>query len=233
MALTDNLVAYYKLDGNSNDSVGSNNGTDTNVSYSSSYGKINQGTSFNGSSTIISVPLNIYSIFNGSNNWSFSCWIKYNTTGTNLCIFRSSNGDSNNGYNTNFNIYKISGENFSVARADGSGTINICTTSSTYSSGIWYHLTATYDGSNIKLYVNAGTPTSLSSTLIASSGNVGRFGLWVENSTSYYWYNGYIDEVGIWSRALTSTEVSQLYNGGAGNQYPFTTPTNSNFLMFT
>jgi len=33
MALTDNLISYWKLDGNSTDSVGSNNGTDTSVSY--------------------------------------------------------------------------------------------------------------------------------------------------------------------------------------------------------
>jgi hypothetical protein len=33
--------------------------------------------------------------------------------------------------------------------------------------------------------------------------------------------DGQIDEVGIWSRALSSTEVTKLYNGGAGLQYPF------------
>ena len=37
------------------------------------------------------------------------------------------------------------------------------------------------------------------------------------------YFAGTIDEVGIWSRALTSTEVTSLYNGGAGFQYPFVT----------
>lgn len=36
-------------------------------------------------------------------------------------------------------------------------------------------------------------------------------------------FDGLIDEVGIWSRAIDSTEVTSLYNGGAGLQYPFTT----------
>ena len=53
MALTDNLVSYWKLDGNSNDSVGSNNGSDTNITYGTSYGKINQGALFNGTSSKI------------------------------------------------------------------------------------------------------------------------------------------------------------------------------------
>ena len=31
-----------------------------------------------------------------------------------------------------------------------------------------------------------------------------------------------MDELGIWSRALSATEVSQLYNGGSGRSYQFT-----------
>lgn len=45
MALDTNLVSYYKLDSNSNDSVGSNNGTDTSVSYVA--GKIGNAGSYN------------------------------------------------------------------------------------------------------------------------------------------------------------------------------------------
>ena len=48
MALTDNLISYWKFEGNSNDSIGANNGTDTTVSYNSSYGKIGQGVNTNG-----------------------------------------------------------------------------------------------------------------------------------------------------------------------------------------
>jgi hypothetical protein len=39
-------------------------------------------------------------------------------------------------------------------------------------------------------------------------------------------FNGSIDEVGIWSRALTSSEVTSLYNSGSGRQYPFTGSSN-------
>jgi hypothetical protein len=34
--------------------------------------------------------------------------------------------------------------------------------------------------------------------------------------------NGAMDEIAIYSKILSSTEVTQLYNGGAGLQYPFT-----------
>lgn len=36
-------------------------------------------------------------------------------------------------------------------------------------------------------------------------------------------HRGTIDEVGIWNRALGSTEITALYNGGAGLSYPFGT----------
>ena len=35
-----------------------------------------------------------------------------------------------------------------------------------------------------------------------------------------YYYNGILDEIGVWDRELTSTEVTELYNSGSGKQYP-------------
>jgi hypothetical protein len=33
--------------------------------------------------------------------------------------------------------------------------------------------------------------------------------------------NVYIDEFGIWDRALTNSELLELYNNGLGKAYPF------------
>jgi len=38
-------------------------------------------------------------------------------------------------------------------------------------------------------------------------------------------FDGMIDEVGVWSRLLTSDEVTTLYNAGAGLSYPFSSGT--------
>jgi hypothetical protein len=59
-----------------------------------------------------------------------------------------------------------------------------------------------------------------SQTLANNSTNfhiAGTGGVFANNLT------GSIDEVGIWSRALSSTEVTALYNSGNGFQYPFST----------
>ena len=70
----------------------------------------------------------------------------------------------------------------------------------------WTHLVATYDGQNQRLYVNGvEVAKSAQSGLIQQSTGVLRLGgnsLWGE------FFNGYMDDVRIYNRALTATEVS-------------------------
>ena len=44
------------------------------------------------------------------------------------------------------------------------------------------------------------------------------------------WYGGKKDEIGFWTRALSTQELSQLYNGGSGLAYPLTVQS-SNFFQ--
>lgn len=81
---------------------------------------------------------------------------------------------------------------------------------STVNDSTWYHLATVHDGTNITLYLNG---SSLGTTTIpgvpSTAGNsfyIGRF-----TSGSYYW-NGYLDEVALFNRALTSSEVSNIYS---------------------
>jgi len=55
--------------------------------------------------------------------------------------------------------------------------------------------------------------------LTGSISNSIDFNIGARNSATQY-TNGIIDEVGIWDRVLTSTEITELYNSGVGKQYP-------------
>ncbi|WP_340122724.1 LamG-like jellyroll fold domain-containing protein [Methylobacter svalbardensis] len=69
----------------------------------------------------------------------------------------------------------------------------------------WAHLVSTYDGQYQRLYVNGiEVANSAQSGLIQQSGGVLRLG---GNSVWGEYFNGYIDEVRIYNRALTATEV--------------------------
>jgi len=71
--------------------------------------------------------------------------------------------------------------------------------------GQWAHLAATYDGSSLRLYVNGvlASTTSVAGSINVSSGvlRIGGNNVWGE------FFNGLIDEVRIYSRALSQTEI--------------------------
>ncbi len=80
-------------------------------------------------------------------------------------------------------------------------------------AGAWVHVAVVYNGSNVTTYINgvAQTPASLTgNTRGPVQGNVTIGG--GVNSTDRVW-NGLIDEVGIWNRALTTLELQSLSAG--------------------
>ncbi|MFS4471779.1 endo-beta-N-acetylglucosaminidase H [Chryseobacterium sp. T20] len=70
----------------------------------------------------------------------------------------------------------------------------------------WYHVAATYDGSNMKLYINGVLDATKAQT--GSVNSTGAFNVGYLYNTSRN-FNGKIDEVRVWKRALSQTEISQ------------------------
>ncbi len=97
-----------------------------------------------------------------------------------------------------------------LALADCSGTTVL-------TPGAWYYIVVTYAGTGSQLvaYVNNSQDCTAteSGTATASNGNIG-VGLEVDNSLINLDFK--IDELGIWSKVLTSQERADLYNGGSG-----------------
>jgi hypothetical protein len=86
-------------------------------------------------------------------------------------------------------------------------------TSSTLSINTWSHLAATYDGTTLRLYVN-GTQVgsqAISASIPASAGalRIGGNSIW---GTEFF--KGQIDDVRIYNRSLTATEIQTDLNKG-------------------
>jgi len=129
---------------------------------------------------------------------------------------------SSAGNKKGFTIERRSGKYFLYLESS-SGTDISKTFNTNIDKNQWNHLVLTGDGTTIKLYVN----NNLDSSTLSFSGfggtsndeynvHIGRPGM-VDN----YYVEGLIDEVGIWDRALNSSEIEELYNSGDGLQYPF------------
>lgn len=86
--------------------------------------------------------------------------------------------------------------------------------SGVFSANVWYHLVATYNGSNIIIYVN-GIPQGSSIALTGTVGTATHQIYIATNLTSNDFFNGMLDELAIYPVALTQTQVTNHYNTGA------------------
>ncbi|MEW1893440.1 LamG-like jellyroll fold domain-containing protein [Streptomyces sp. NPDC085659] len=80
--------------------------------------------------------------------------------------------------------------------------------------GHWYHLVGVRSGDQIKLYVDgklASTAPAGSADVSSGALSVGR-AKWSGNNTDFW--NGSVDQVQVYDKALTDQEVTALYDGG-------------------
>lgn len=214
MALTDNLHSYYKCDDNAAnttvaDAHGSNTGTSsTNTSNMSTTGKINESFDF----TTDDIDIGDFT-HTGGLTWS--CWINPDTQSGNDDILSKYAGGTNGAL-----LYTSDTDRIIFSYFVGSTNYQaIYTYPSALEDAGWIHVVATHDGTNGKLYVNGTLRDTVASsgTINTSTHNVlmgKRY-----NNTNYW--DGQIDEVGIWGAALDNTEQGELYNSGSGLAYPF------------
>lgn len=224
MALTDNIVAYYKLDeasGNALDASGNGN-TLTNANVTFAAGKINNGAVFNSTtdslSTASSSPFN----FTGATPFSVQAWVNPNTVNNNGYIACHLKATAN--YEGWTFQYDSTGNAFLNIGQDNAGTnaLYMKMNTNAITTG-WQHLLVTYDGTKtpagVKIYRN-GSSQSLNTVFNNFTGTAsyaGTFQLGSREGNSLN-SNQSLDEVAVWSREVSGAEAVTLYNGGAGLQ---------------
>lgn len=207
--LTNDLVAYYSLDVDGSDSSG--NGNDGTINGATLVtGKINDCRSFDGVNDLVSIPKVFASIIDS--NFSVSGWFNVSSfPGSGVEELLSFRGERN----LEFRFDTSNLFNFKIF----TGSVEISLQSSALTTSTWYHFVATRSTTEgMKLYINGSeSDTNAYTGAIASSALTNNaFGELGNNSL---FFHGLTDEVGIWSRVLTTDEVTELYNGGAGNNF--------------
>ena len=192
---------WYDLSGNGN------NGTNSNMTYSSNNGGI---FDFNNTSSV-SLISNSASL-NPTTGLTIESWVNFDGN-TNDFIFEKGN------VNTQFSLFSHSSD--IVFRTYHSGDGSYHTQGPSKASvgvvnGQWHHIVGSWDGSTKRIYVDGVLRNSVS-----KSGNlvtrttgaaVGRFG---GTSTGYY-FGGDIAKVAIYSIGLNDSQVLNNYNALKG-----------------
>jgi hypothetical protein len=205
------LVSYYKL-GDTTDFYGSNNATNVGTSTFTS-GKYNNALTLNGSSQYLSVANGMFPW--GTNNWSVSLWFK-RSSGTDICMFGSHDGTGAGGLEISYGASSGSGK-LGVSKIGAAGTQATYTWTADTN---WHHLVATQSSTaGLILYLDGSavnTQAANTSNVINSNKAIGIGARVIGTTPADAFFPGQIDEVGIWSKALSTTEISDLYNSGNG-----------------
>lgn len=217
---TNGLVGYWPFNGNANDLSGSNlNGTVNGSSLTTDrFNNSNSAYNYNGINNKISLPFQQ----TGITSYSISAWFKTslggplisgrgssNQIGITLHIHNISTGGGNNGKI----IYVVDGPSSSIGKI----------TNNTFIDNNWHHIVGVFNGA-------AGAASSnqffiyIDNVLVSQSNtNTGSGFIPINNGTNLLigshqtwpsgnFFNGILDDIGIWNRALTTDEISNLYN---------------------
>ena len=194
-------VALYQLDGNANDTGG--------VS-----GYIGEGAIFNGSSSKIDVPnLGI----SGADTRTISAWVNVNSLSSNQTIFQFGSSAAKQRFG-----FAIDTSGKPYVEYYGRDAI---TSSAHITVGTWFHVAVTYNGgaietgTNTQIYVDgsAVSMTTTGSSTGTANTTDSNYGIGYRRASSTQYFDGKIDQVRIYNKELSSSEVTTLYGETASS----------------
>lgn len=235
-APTNGLVASYPFNGNANDESGNgNNGVVNGATLTSDrFGKANSAYSFDGVSNSISLPLNLNGTLINSKKLTISAFVNTNSTigGGIFSNWKASPPTDPTGIL--FNI----GDGLKLSAATNGGTG--VTTKNAIAPNQWVHVVAVFDGDmknaldRMKLYINGVNAVADSGALVYSNrviaDNIGNtatnteIARWKSQFNWSGYFKGSLDDIKIYNRALSISEITALYNDdntGLIAHYPF------------
>lgn len=204
------LIGWWPFNGNANDgSINANNGINNGAILTSDRnGNPNSAYTFNGVNSTIncanpSIPQN--------NSFSISFWIKPTTISGVQEFFCQNYWPS---------AFYVGMNNGNMRCGDSWQNTNVM-----INSAQWQHIIIIRNyNNNVQIYKNSLLQSTLGNDIIigGSPSNPLVFGKQYGGNAEYY--NGVLDDIGIWNRALTQQEITSLYQGCTGSVTASITP---------
>jgi hypothetical protein len=213
------LVLLQHYDNDLSDSSGNGNAGILANGAAYTAGRFSQALQFDGVDDYVNVSKQA-GLYFGTNDFSVSLWIRTLTATADVMGDVNTYSSANRGW-----MFRLSTGKARVWMTDGAGTGISITGSASVNSGSWRHVTLVFDrDANLTIYVD-GAPDK-SASITSEAGTIDQcanivIGAGRNNGTSSCGtavlsspLNGAIDEVSIWSRALSAPEVQALYTSG-------------------
>jgi hypothetical protein len=216
--LNKGLVAYYPFNGNANDASGNGrNGAPINaVLAPDASGVLNRAYEFNGTSSLITVPHDEALSLSGVSNFTVSTMVRLEKSGVYLFgkdngagaqskwIFAYATPPSTTNQGLFFHVQNTANSGAWMARA----TNAIANTN-------WQHLVYTREGNLHRTFINGRMVATETNSTAMPAGITAPFT--IGSAENGGWVKGAMDQVRIYNRTLSFSEVGQLYQAEAGN----------------
>ena len=219
--LSNGLVGWWKMDENTGTTVIDSSGGTNTVTFAagssapewSTLSKFGVGLSLNGTTDYATAADS--NSLDVTTNFTISAWVESNdlSAGEEYIISKDGSGDTTNAYN----FYLQAGGR--VCYETNNQAASVCSSSNSVAANAWYHVAVVFDDSatnKVAFYVNGvktgyfNSNTTQAPTALTTSLLIGRRG----NSGSEF--SGLLDDIRLYNRSLSSSEMQILYKYAPG-----------------
>ena len=167
--------------------------------------------SFDGSNDRVTTDQRVNGLHDGTGG-SVALWVKPTSSADNDIIFNTHNGS---GSGVGVEIKFDSSNRIKVASTNSSNGWVTANSTTALSNGTWYHVAVTLDtDTKYRIYIN-GTLEATSSAFTPKTANSTNPYYLGDSPDSGNYYDGVLDDVGIYSRVLSATEIGKLANNNS------------------
>jgi uncharacterized repeat protein (TIGR01451 family) len=206
-AIATGAVAWYRAENNGVDSIGPNFAT-ANGGASYTTGEVGQAFSLNGTTAYVTAPDNatLHRTAFTIEGWFFLT----GGTGVRTIVSKTAGASFSNSYV----VYVAA--NGAIAAGYGDTTSSDDFSTSTFpTTNAWHHFAYTYDGTTQQLWLDGASAGSAAATpAIGYDTHPLLLGADIDNESLISFFPGRIDEVTMYNRVLSSTEIQTVYGAG-------------------
>ena len=168
------------------------------------FGAANAAYQFNGTSSFL-INSAFSHTFSDTGDFSVSIWVKKASTSSGVAMMSGTTAAGNF-------IWLVQGGASNMTFGTNKQQQAWFYVSTPFSVNVWTHYVGTYSGQVMRFYKNGVLVGTLNYTHTGTT--QANLPLYVGRGVSGTYFNGVLDDIGVWSRALSDAEIGALYTGG-------------------